>query len=70
MDTSLQPLQHCSAHKASLSQGLSTKSVELGCMLVDQHEINNLIRSVELDLSNGKIFTTMEWLMIFVKVPL
>ena len=23
-----------------------------------------------IDLSNGKIFTTMEWLMVFVKVPL
>ena len=23
-----------------------------------------------LDLSDGKIFTTMEWLMVFVKVPL
>ena len=23
-----------------------------------------------LDLSDGKIFTTMEWLMVYVKVPL
>ena len=23
-----------------------------------------------VDLSDGKIFTTMEWLMVFVKVPL
>ena len=23
-----------------------------------------------IDLSDGKIFTTMEWLMVFVKVPL
>ena len=40
MDTSLQPLQHSSAHKASLSQGLSTTSVELGCMLIAQHGDN------------------------------
>ena len=25
---------------------------------------------VGLDLNDGKIFTTMEWLMVFVKVPL
>ena len=24
----------------------------------------------QLDLNDGKIFTTMEWLMVFVKVPL
>ena len=25
---------------------------------------------ISLDLNDGKIFTTMEWLMVFVKVPL
>ena len=25
---------------------------------------------MELDLNDGKIFTTMEWLMVFVEVPL
>ena len=26
--------------------------------------------ALDVDLSDGKIFTTMEWLMVFVKVPL
>ena len=25
---------------------------------------------LQVDMSDGKIFTTMEWLMVFVKVPL
>ena len=32
--------------------------------------VNNLQIFYILDLSNGKIFTMMEWLMVFVKVPL
>ena len=28
------------------------------------------VKSLILELSNGKIFTTMEWSMVFVKVPL
>ena len=34
---------------------------------MDSYQMAN---ELQVDLSDGKIFTTMEWLMGFVKVPL
>ena len=44
------------------------------CNKYDKMEYAKILRveiqGAWLDLSDGKIFTTMEWLMVFVKVPL
>ena len=32
--------------------------------------VTDALTDSQIDLSDGKIFTTMEWLMVFVKVPL